>query len=159
MHCSDTCAASVLLHPQWGRGGSGKNKLAMRVLVHPFICEIAMCILRNFARQLRGVRGGMGSLLFVVLLVIRSIYGRFLLVRTGCSICCAGGALADSPALVLSAPSPKRGQCHTAPGLHFSDGLHRAHVHQGHGRAVRFTRALAPRGAPHLTVPLAPAVS
>ena len=53
----------------------------MRVLVHPFICEVAMGILRNFARQMRGARGGMGSLLFVVLLVTRSIYGRFLLVR------------------------------------------------------------------------------
>ena len=68
-------------HPQWGRGGRGKNKLAMRVLVHPFICEVAMGILRNFARQMRGARGGMGSLLFVVLLVTRSINGRFLLVR------------------------------------------------------------------------------
>ena len=123
--------------PQWGRGGSGKNKLAMRVLVHPFICEVAMGILRNFARQMRGARGGMGSLIFVVLLVTRSIYGRFLLVR----MCRLPGvhsmrSPADAPR-VSAAPSPKRWQRHTAPSLHFAHGLHRAHVHQGHGCAVR----------------------
>jgi len=53
----------------------------MRLLVHPFICEIVMGILRNFTRQLRGARGGMPSLLLVSFLVVRSVYGRFLLVR------------------------------------------------------------------------------
>lgn len=58
--------------PQYGRGVSGYNKLIMRcgatvlcwqpavphlswrsLVVHPAICETALCILRNFARQVR----------------------------------------------------------------------------------------------------------
>lgn len=53
----------------------------MRLLVHPLICEIAMGMFRHFTRKLHGVRGGMASLLLVSAIVVRAVYGRFLLVR------------------------------------------------------------------------------
>jgi len=37
----------------FGRGKGDYNKVIMRLVAHPIICEAALCILRNFARQAR----------------------------------------------------------------------------------------------------------
>jgi hypothetical protein len=138
--------ARSLCSSQWGRGGSAKNKVAMRLLVHPFICEIVMGILRNFTRQLRGARGGMPSLLLVSFLVVRSVYGRFLLVRAASHPppCTSGSTHERFTCSTSSAPSAECRERHPAAGYDFFDGLHRAHVHQRHGCPVRFV-AITPR--------------
>lgn len=49
----------------FGRQVSGVRRLAIRLVVHPLVCEFALAVLRNFSRQMVNARSGMTVMLFV----------------------------------------------------------------------------------------------
>ena len=72
---------AVVVPFMFGRDTFFTLHIIVRVLWHPFVCEVGLSVLRNFARQVQGAREGMAALLYVSLLVTRAVFSRFLMIQ------------------------------------------------------------------------------
>lgn len=65
----------------FGGNVPGARRLAVRMLLHPFICELSLAAIRNFCRHLGAAQGreGLAAILLVAAHVVKSVFGRFLI--------------------------------------------------------------------------------